>query len=74
MRGIGAAISAYGLLLLLGARPIARFLSLYRSPSLLSLNGSMRAGTAEMTQRRRTVRLIGLAIAALGAGLVLFAW
>jgi hypothetical protein len=44
MRGIGAAISAYGLLLLLGARPIARFLSLYRSPSLLSLKGQCGLG------------------------------
>jgi hydrogenase/urease accessory protein HupE len=74
MRVIGAAIAAYGLLLLVAARPVARFLSLYRSPSLLSLNGSMRAGAAEMAQRRRTVRLIGLAVAALGAGLAVYAW
>jgi hypothetical protein len=74
MRVLGAAVAAYGLLLLVGARPVARFLSLYRSPSVLSLNGSMRAGDEELAQRRRTVRLIGTAIAAVGAGIVLFAW
>lgn len=70
MRVFGAAIAAYGMLLLVGARPVARFLTLYRSPSVLNVNASMRASSAEMTQRRRTVHLIGLAAVALGAVVV----